>query len=258
MPNQFEEFIDIKDLKFYTKKIENNKFLCFAYNESKILNSVKNSGLNLSQINNINFAQIELEQFFQTSQQSCIKIDGVCLSNIDNKLVQIPLMLKVDINNDIDISNFKISKESISLSHDNKYMDGKTAYTYSIIFILFALLSFTKVISNNQVINSIDTKIQNIKDNSNMPQTTLQTNSIIQKLTKVSKKQIKIRKLFKYLFEINKALNGTIVSMNFKNDNIILKVKNIKAKKLTNYLEKRYTLDSAVVKDKIITIGFRI
>ena len=258
LPNQFEEFIDIKDLKFYAKRIEKNKFLCFAYNESKILNSIDNSGLTLGQINNINFAQIELESFFQNSNESCIKIDGVCLSYIDNKLVQIPLMLKVDINNDIDISEVKLSSNSISLNYENKYIDGKTSYIYSVIFVLFALLSFIKLFSNNQVINDIDNKILNIQSNSSMPSTSIQTKSIIKKLKKVSNKQLELRELFKYIFNINKMTKGTILSFDFKNDIIILKVKDVKAKKLTKYLEKKYTLDSATVKDKIVTIGFKL
>lgn len=258
LPNQFEEFIDIKGLKFYAKKIEKNKFLCFAYDESKILDAIKNAGLTLGQINSVNFAQIELESFFKSASESCMKIDGVCLSFIDNKLVQVPLMLKVDIDNDIDISQFKISNHSISLNYSNKYIDTKTTYIYSVIIMLFALLSFTKVLSNNQSINSIDNKIYDMKNNSNMPSTSIQTKSIIKKLKKVSKKQLENRELFQYLFNIKKTTKGTIVSIDFKNNNIILKVKDTNAKKLTNYLEKRYTLESATVKDKIITIGFKL
>jgi len=87
LPSLFEEFIDVTDKKFYVKKLEDKRYLCFAYDEQNIISGIKNANLSLSQINSIHFAQIELESIVDTSVQVCMKVSGVCLGFSNNILV---------------------------------------------------------------------------------------------------------------------------------------------------------------------------
>jgi len=84
LPSLFEDFIDISDKKFYVKKLKDQRYLCFAYNEQKIIDGIKNSNLSLSQVNAICFSQIELEQIVSSTAQVCMKISGICLGYSNN------------------------------------------------------------------------------------------------------------------------------------------------------------------------------
>ena len=224
----------------------------------KIIEAIKNANISNSQINNIYFGQIEFEQLANTNTQSCIKIDNICLSYIDDLLAQIPAALKTNIDNSTNIDNIKLSMDKIYISSSSKYIDTKTSYILSAILVLFSVFTFAKVINNKQITSEIPNKIESLQQHNNMPSTILQTKSIIKKLQKISNHQSKIRELFEYVLSFKKIVGGTMVSMNFKNDDFILKFKDIKAQKLTNYLEKKYALKSAVVKDGIITIGLKL
>ncbi len=258
MPTKFEEFIDTTNLKYYAVRLKDTRYLCFAYDKEKIDLSIKNSGLILSQIKNVYFSQLELLDLFDTNPLSCLKIDTISLGCVDDKLIQIPHSLAQSDTPLVNIDDISLSNHTISLNYDSKFIEGKTAYILSIIVVLFSLIVFSKVINSNMMLKDIDPRIEQLKILSKMPSTAIQTKSIIQKLTKISDKQINIRILTKYIFDIKKRLKGTLVEYSLKNNKVVLKVKNIKAKKLTKYLEKRYSLDSAVVKDGIVTIGFKI
>lgn len=258
LPSLFEEFMDIENYKFYTKKLLDNKYLCFAYDESKIIEAIKKTNLTIGQVSDIYFAQIEFESVLDNNSQSCMKVDNICLSYIDNILAQIPIMLKVEINNSIDIKNIKLSKDKIYINSGSKYIDKKSSYMLSFVFILFSIFTFSKIISNNQIIQNIPNQIDTLRDKHNTPQTLIQTKSIIAKLEKRYNSQIKIRELFEYIFMIKKNLGGTLISIDFKENSLVLKCKDIDKKRLSKYLQKRYKLNSTVVKDKVVTIGLKI
>jgi len=122
LPSLFEEFVDISNLKFFTKKLENNKYLCFGYDESKITQAIKDSNLLQKQIKNIYFLQIELEDTLKTHEQTCMKVDGIYLTYIDNILVQIPPILKLDSDNVLNVDKIKLSKNILHLNFYTQYI----------------------------------------------------------------------------------------------------------------------------------------
>lgn len=254
LPSLFEEFIDITDKKFYVKKQDDGKFLCFAYDEHKIIDAIKNSNLTLSQVNGIHFGQIEFTSLVNNTAQTCMKVDNICLGFMDGVLVQVPIALRVSTDNNIDISSMELSKNSISVAQSSKYITPKNSYIVSAIMALFTLVFISKYVVNNQAISSIDQNIISLKTKHQLPASTIQTNAIVKKLNKISQKQIELRKLYKYIFDFKKRYGGSMVSVDFKNRKTTLKFTNIKAKKLVDYLEKRYTLSSAVVKENIVTV----
>lgn len=66
IPTLFEDLIDENgDLSYQVIKLEENKYLCFAYINQKIFEAIKESGLNLSLVNRVYFAQNECKEFSQ-------------------------------------------------------------------------------------------------------------------------------------------------------------------------------------------------
>ena len=52
LPTLFEDLLlKVTDLSYQVIKLEENKYLCFAYINKKIFEAIKNSGINLSLVN---------------------------------------------------------------------------------------------------------------------------------------------------------------------------------------------------------------
>lgn len=254
MPSLFEESIDITGLRFYTLKQEDGKYLSFAYNEHKIIDAIKSAGITFNQVLSIHFAQIEFEELVKGKAQTCLKVNNVCLSFIEEKLVQIPVSLRANIDNSFDISNLKLSKEKIYLDSTSKYLDKKHTYTLVGVLLLVTIFTFIKAYSNYSEAFKYSDKKERLITTNNMPSTSIQTNALIKKYKKIKEKQINIRETIEYVLNSRKKIGARVVGFDFNKEKLVVKFKGVEAKKITTYLEKEYTLNKAVVKDGITSV----
>lgn len=252
----FEEYIDVNDLRYFVKKIKEDTYLSFAYDEQKIVNLIKKSGLILSQINNIYFAQIEFEHLFDNEE--LLKIDGINLSISDSLIVKVPDSIPLENVKEINIESIICSKYKIPLNFSSKYLDTKTSYTLSAILILFALFNFIKAGDFYMQNKKMNKQIEQLKEEANLPLTMIQTKSILSKLRKTQFEQKNLRDVIHFIFQFKNKINGNLISIELKENSFELKFKNTDPKKITDYFEKKYTLTSAIVKDGILTIGLKI
>jgi hypothetical protein len=257
LPSLFEEFIDVSNKKYYVKKLNDNKYLCFAYDESIIIEAIKNANISFSQINNIYFAQIELLSIVKSKNISCMKIDNICLGYMNDILVQVPITLQVNNTNDIDLSSLQLSKDTINIRETSQYISPKNLYILSFVSIFLSVVILAKMLVLNQLISNIPEQIDSIKSKYNMPSSTIQTNSILKRLNKISKTQIKLREAYKYIFDFKSKYGGNMISCEYKDKKFTIKFTNIKPKVLVDYIKKKYSI-STVVKDNIVSIGFSI
>jgi hypothetical protein len=258
LPTLFEEFTYIDELKFYYKHIEDNQYLCFAYDETKIIQALTNANLSTKQIEAIYFGQIELESIIDKNNP-CVKVDGTCLSFIDNLLVQIPCILNANIENKISIDNIELSKHKININSTSKYIDSKIANKLSVLLIILIIINFSKVYINMDNSSKIDNNLDKIKTENNMPATSIQTKSIIQSLSKKSKQQLKMRTAIKYIFNIKNISKSKIVKLELKDNTITCKFLNANNKnKIENYISKKYKIVKNKIYNKELTIGFKI
>jgi hypothetical protein len=254
----FEEFIDISNLKFYVKKISLKKYLAFAYDEKKIITSILNAGLTLKQINKIYFSQVELKNKLIEQNETCVRIDGVCLGLLDDKIVQVPSCLNTIVQNKIDISQLSLSNDNISVNIDSKYVSKDISNKLSIIFTLFTILIFMNIYKKNDVITKITNKIEIIKVNSNIPNSSIQTKSIIKSYKKLYNLQIDIREMLHYTMLVKRVVGATIVSCEYKNKIIKCKFKNTTLKNIKKYFSKKYKINKILQQNKIIFVEFKL
>lgn len=258
MPNMFEDFIDIEDQSFYVKKLEDNKYLSFAYNDSKIVEAIKRSNLNLSQVQNIYFAQIEFLNLKEEISNS-FRVDNINLAFIDDILIQIPSKLQMNKDSsNFNIQNLELSKDNIYINASSKYLDSKSAYKLSAILLLLSLFTFGKYISNQQFISQIPNKIDNLKQNSKMLATSLQTNAVIKKLEKISSKQKEIREVLNYILLYKGNSKSVISSIEYVNNVVNLEYDNVSATKIKTYLEKKYQLKKIIQKGNKVIVGIKV
>ena len=261
LPSLFEEFIEIENLKFYVHKLDTQSYISFAYNEEHILQSIKKSGLQMHQIKNIYFSQIEFYDQLENTKQ--MKIDNVSLSFVNNIIVKIPDNIKMDIQNTVDIENIKLSKESISISSNSKYIDNRTSNILSIFLILFSILFLVKIDSNYTIIGDYENRISNIKNVNNKSLSNIQIKSIIKKYDKIYNKQVEIRELLSYILNMKSIHDIKFLSIEMQNKNLKVKFMNNKIdstleNKIRAYIQKRYKKYVIKNRDNYILMEVRI
>jgi hypothetical protein len=199
MPSFFESFLDVDNYKFYVIELEDNKKLCFAYDESLITKTIQDANLTLNQISNIFFAQTELNSL------KLFNINDDCFSYQDEILVKIP---KEFVDDDkvikYDLDHIILSKNKIYIKTTNKYIDNKNLYILSFLFMILAFVNFGKSYINENNINALILKKANIKKEYKILPTMMQTKSMIRIIENKQKKQIELRDILKKAFNSNK------------------------------------------------------
>ncbi|MEA3498625.1 MAG: hypothetical protein U9R16_06145 [Campylobacterota bacterium] len=201
LPTYFEDFFDVEGYEFYVIKLEDEQYLCFAYLESLISQIANDANLKLSQILNIHFSQNEFLDF------KSFKIDNQYLAYHDDILLRIPKNLtnENDISN-IDMDSIKLSKHTFSINKTNKYIDTKSIYLLSFIFILISFINFGKVTILSNTINETTNNQTKIAKEYKMLPTMMQTKSVIKSLEKKQTLQVNLRDKLKNSFQSNRNI----------------------------------------------------
>lgn len=235
LPNMFEEFFDIDGYKFYLEKLEDGKYLSFAYSEEKIKQAIKDSGLSLKQVSDIYFAQYEL----QDKNSFCI--DGVNYIYQDNILVKIPQNFSLNEEfESVDIDSLKLSKHSFYINQSSKYIDNKSAYILSGLLVLFALVVFSRVYVLNDKSSSYPQQIETIKTQYKLMPTLFQTNSMLKQYKSVSKKYDKTREAIEYSINFKRSFNAVLEKVELKNNQVVVVYQDVQYSKVKNYINKKY------------------
>ena len=141
LPSLFEDILlKVGELSYQVIKLEEGKYLCFAYINKKIFEAIKNSGISLSLVNAVYFAQNECKDFKQFSVE-----DKSFLYTNDNILVKVPnemLSEKMELNNFIENINFSSNKIDIKLY--NNLLSSKQIKTVLIICFIISVVNFSK------------------------------------------------------------------------------------------------------------------
>lgn len=252
LPTLFEDILqNIKELSYQIIKLEDGKFLCFAYENKKIFDAIKNSGINLSLVSSVYFAQNEctdIKQFIAEDKAFSYTNDGI--------LVKIPKTLLTDnINISEKIDKINLSSNKVGIKLYNNLLSTKQIYLISIICFFFVIINLFKILSYNEEITKIDNKIKKVKSSVNMPSSILQVNSIINSHKKSVKKEILKRKAIVYVLSNR---NFKLNSFELKKDILSLYFKNADKKKLEDYLSSKYEIISSKSTDLNLNIRIKI
>jgi len=188
VPTLFEDFLEIEKYKFYIDKIEENKYICFAYDEELLIKTIEDANLNLSQILNMYFAQHECVKY------KTFKVRDEYFLYDNNILVKVPKQF-IDIESieELEVNSITLSAHKIYIDKTNQYIDNKSIYILSSIFLIISLINFTKSIGLNNQINQLSEQKINITKEYKIPSTMFELKSIIKTLERKDDKQIKIR-----------------------------------------------------------------
>ncbi len=253
VPTFFEDFLDINNYKFYIAEQKDGKYLCFAYDENVILNAIKNANLNLNQVSNIYFGQNEF------SNIDAFKIVDEYFIYQDDVLVKFP---KEFVDDDkfvtYNLSTLKLSKHKISIRYKSKFINNKSLYILSAIFIFISLLNFAKTYIIKDMTDNIILNQEVVKKQYKILPTMMQTKSVIKSLELKQSKQIKLREALQYLFSFKNFTQGRIQKVDFVNQNLTIYFKDTSVFAIKSYLSKKYKIIRSDENNGVVTIRIQL
>lgn len=253
LPTLFEDILDnIKDLSYHIIKLEENKYLCFAYLNKTIYEAIKKSSIPLSFINSVYFAQNECKSFnqFKIDDKSFLYTDEDILIKVPNNILSNDTVLL-----EKDLNTLILSSNKVEIKLYNNPISSKQLYFLVGVFCIFLLINIFKYFDYKNEVSLLNNKIETIKTNTNLPISMIQTNSIIKKNKKKILVEIKKRNFIKYIFK-NSKLN--LYSLELERNIISLKFKNTNKTTVENYISKKYRIISTRVKGLELDIKVKL
>lgn len=254
LPSLFEDILPNASFDYYAVQLEKNKFICFAFNNDEILTAIKNSGLNLSLVNNVFFAQTQMRDY-----KSFIVNDSAFIYDNDI-LIKIPKVMCSDakeISNQldrVDDNNHKLNMKFYSNNIGSKYI-------YTLVALLFCIcvLNAVKYFSINKQLNLVESKIEKIRTANNMPKTQIQTNSILEYMEKNVREAKEFKEAFSYIFEYREKTNtGSIETIDYRNNTIKIVFKDVDWSKIKRHIEKKFSILNSNTNGNFISIEVKI
>lgn len=240
LPNLFEEYFPTIGYSFYIIKLENNKYLSFAYDEKLIFEQLKKSKIPTKKIINIYFAQNEFDTYFKkklfgfedgeiskTNKPQGLKYKNEIFIYKENLFLKLPQNLADNFKdkNDLDeinISELELSLHSFNFDSYKKYMENRPLFIASgILFTLGCLLLLQGFILNSTS-NSYPSKIEQIKEEYSLPQSLIETNALLDEYKNIEAKNQKSSEAIEFILALTVANNYTIDTLNIENGKFIV------------------------------------
>lgn len=252
LPTLFEDIIsDTSVLTYQVIKQEENIFLCFAYNNKKIYEAIKKSNIPISHISSIYFAQNECNSF------TSFNVDNLkFMYTSENILVKVPNNLLDDVM-DLNkvLKNINLSSNKVQIKLYNNVINSKYYSIFSIFFGVLILLNIIKYFDYSNEISKIDESIIKIKKVNNLPNSMLQTNSILKKYEKQVLLENKKREAISYIIS---NIKFDLKSLDITNSTVTLEYLSVNKNKVEKFINKRYKVLSSKEKSFMLKVKVKL
>jgi hypothetical protein len=252
LPTLFEDILEnVRELSYQVQKLPDDKFLCFAYENKKVFDAIKNSGVNLSLVNSVYFAQNECKEIPQ------FKCENKAFSYTkDGVLVKIPsALLSEDKDINEEIQNITLSSNRVDIKLYNNLLNTKQIYMIIAASLIFTFINIFKISDYNTEISKIEDKIETLKTSNKMPSSMLQLNSIVNTYKKDAKLEIKKRELIDYIFK-NKEFN--LLNLSLEKNVLEVNLIDSNKAKVDDYISKKYKVLSSKTKGLNLTVRIEL
>ncbi len=239
VPTLFEDILPFGEFSYHVVKQEEDKYLCFAYENEIILEYIKKSNLNLSQISNIYFAQTEFKDVgrFSSNEDTFIYTQDAILIKVPSLLVEDT----VNINEVLD--THKLTANKIKIKFYSSLINSKYIYTFVFIFAVLITLNTFKYLLYDKNISMLELKSAQVKKSYNLPLSMLETNSVVSKMKRKVIKGSKLRNSLDYVFDFNKrSSKGKLSRVSYSGNTMKLVFEDINYNQVKSYLAKKFKL----------------
>jgi hypothetical protein len=255
----FSDLLPEGDYKYKIIK-EEDKFFLFAYKEEDIVDAIKQSGIHMSFVNQVFFAQTQFKDF------GALDIGHDCILYVqDDILIKTPRMIfdqdVQTVSIDSVIHNIRKTMTFISIKGYDSVVESSIVQKVTFILAIIMIFYFIEYISIKKELNKIVLLQKEIKREYKIPQSTLQLQSIMKSLYKKRNKSIKSREVLNLLLKVPIKKGDILQKVAFKfigkKKTFFMKIQ-LKDKKnadiYKDYLVKYFNIRNASVNNLIMTI----
>lgn len=249
VPSLFEDYLPLNNYTYQVKKIKDNKFLCFAFSNDEVFEAIKNLGVSLNLVESIYFAQNE----FTSYESFSINLNTYVYSN--DILVKVPANIVINdcVNLDKNLNSLKLSRDKVNLKLYKNVLPKKLFFVFLFSLIFLSIVNLSKNIVYSNEIQNNEAQILLLKKEYKLPNTIIQTKSIIKNYDKKIKINIKYRELIKYLIQYKRISQKVIFQeININKKSFILYVKNVDIIKFKNHINKKYKKATSSINANIL------
>lgn len=245
LPALFEDILPSGNYDYMCVKLEDNKYVAFAYDNDEILQALKQSNLNVSKIKSLRFAQTEMLSY----ENSIIEVNSDYLLSYENGiLIKLPFNLghKEIVNIGVVTKNIKLSQNRVDFKFYTTLIDSNIIKILTLLFLSIALINMVKYINIHLTISQLDKQKEEQILNYELPKTSLQLNSILDELLQNDKKQAELKVAIDYILKFqNISQYSTIHKFLYSKNKIIVSFNEPNEQAIKNYLSKKYKILSS-------------
>ncbi len=222
LPSIFEDSLLGGHYSYYAYKNE-DKFILFAYEDKKILDTITQRGITSSDIGSIRFAQSEFE-----SLEDAISInDKESIYIQDGLLVLAPSKWLMESKN-LELSELKLSKHTIKLQQFGHIVDNKSLYTIGGVLVVFALILMVEIFIASTKIDAIAQNKEALFSKYKLQSTMIQNKSTHVKYLKIYTRQTKLRESIGVFLTLALKDKQKITSLEYKNQKLFVTISGVK------------------------------
>lgn len=231
LPSLFEDILPEGVYSYSAYKYEND-FLIFAYEDKLILDTLQGKGVASDKINNVYFAQNELNMI-----ENAIAIsDTQSVYMKDDILLIVPSSWLAN-SQDLDIESLTLSKNYIVLKQFSHLVNEKSLYTLAGIFsLLIFILVVEYFITAQKLTTTMELRDALFEKNALKP-TMMQNRAMLQEYTSLHHVQINLREYSAYILSLKSHKGQSLSLLSLKNKKLIVEFSGINKGDETNILE---------------------
>lgn len=185
-------------------------FYIFAYEDKAILDLLQTQGISSANISSIRFAQSELDAL-----EGAVKINDTQSIYVKDSVVTLVPCCWIEESGDLDITNIKLSKHTITLAQFGHIVDNKSLINIGAILSVFILLIWVELFIVKQNISKIELESSEIFAKHKLKPTMFQNKSLLKKYKSIHTNQTKLRKDF-----TKELKNKNITKITYKNNKL--------------------------------------
>lgn len=212
LPSLFEDTLPIGDYSYSAYK-SGDAFFIFAYQDKLILDTLAEKKIMPLHVENIYFAQSVLGHI-----QDPIKINGSQSIYVKDEILLLVPSSWVRKSVDLDLSNIKHSRHSVTLAQFGHRVDSKNLKKIAFIMIVILLLTATEYFITAQKLAHI-TKLQDtLFTHYNLQPTIIQNQSLLKTYDSIHMKQMKLRTSISSILALELEPSQRLTQLRYKNN----------------------------------------
>ncbi|XPV67455.1 MAG: hypothetical protein ACNI25_09015 [Halarcobacter sp.] len=252
LPTLFEDIVnDTTTLTYQVKKLKDNQYLCFAFNNKVVYEAIKKAMIPISNVSSLYFAQNECKEFnaFEVDNQKFMYTSDEILIKVPNQL----LSETVDLNRVL--NNIKLSNHKVQIKLYNDYIDTKFYYSIFTILGILIILNGVKYFAYNSEENTLEQNIEKTKKINKLPASSIQTKSILNRYKTVVESEDEKREAIDYILAYKKF---NLKSFSLDKENISLEYIGADKKQVESYLKAKFKDISTSLNSLVLKVSIKL